>query len=155
MNRCANCSAGCGLNISNIVIEKSLIIIKPDGVHDRVTGKIISRFEDAGFTIEKMKMIKIDEGLAKNHYKDHVEKDFFGPLLKYITSGPFIVMVINGEGAIDQARKLMGPTDSRKAPKGTIRGDFGKDVTINVIHGSDSAESVEREIGLFFGGRDQ
>ncbi len=155
MNRCANCSVGCGLNISNIVIEKSLIIIKPDGVRDRVTGKIISRFEDAGLTIEKMKMIKIGDELAKSHYRDHVKKDFFGPLLKYITSGPVIVMVISGEGAIDQARKLMGPTDSRKAPKGTIRGDFGKDVTINVIHGSDSAESAVREIGLFFGGGGQ
>jgi len=155
LNRCANCSAGCGLNISNIVIEKSLIIIKPDGVQGRVTGKIISRFEDAGFTIEKMKMMEIDERLAKSHYRDHVEKDFFGPLLKYITSGPVIVMVISGGGAIDQARKLMGPTDSRKAPKGTIRGDFGIDVTINVIHGSDSAESAERQIRLFFGGRDQ
>ncbi len=151
MNKCANSSTGCGLNISNIAIEKSLIIIKPDGVHDRVTGKIISRFEDAGFTIEKMKMMEIDEGLAKSHYRDHVEKDFFGPLLKYITSGPVIVMVISGEDAIGQTRKLMGPTDSRKASKGTIRGDFGKDVTINVIHGSDSAESAVREIGLFFG----
>ncbi len=155
MNKCANGSTGCGLNISNIAIEKSLIIIKPDGVHDRVTGKIISRFEDAGFTIEKMKMMEIDEGLAKSHYRDHVGKDFFGPLLKYITSGPVIVMVISGEDAIGQARKLMGPTDSRKASKGTIRGDFGKDVTINVIHGSDSAESAVREIGLFFGGGDQ
>lgn len=146
---------GCGLNISNIVVEKSLIIIKPDGVHSRVTGKIISRFEDAGFTIEKIKMMEIDEGLAAAHYRDHVKKDFFVSLLKYITSGPVIVMVISGEGAISQARKLMGPTDSRKAPKGTIRGDFGKDGTINVIHGSDSAESAEREIGLFFGGHDQ
>jgi len=132
-----------------------LIIIKPDGLQARVAGKIISKFEDAGFTIENMKLTKIDEGLASAHYKDHVKKDFFGPLLRYITSGPVIVMVISGVDTINRARNLMGPTDSRKAPKGTIRGDFGKDITINVIHGSDSTESAEREIGLFFTGPDQ
>ena len=155
MSGCEKCSRGCGLNTGSTGTEKSLIIIKPDGVKDRVTGKIISRFENAGFTIEKMKMIKIDKGLATTHYRDHVKKDFFRPLLQYITSGPAIVMVVSGEGAIDRARSLMGPTDSRKAPEGTIRGDFGKDVTINVIHGSDSPESAEREIGLFFGNHDQ
>jgi len=132
-----------------------LIIIKPDGLQARVAGKIISKFEDAGFTIENMKLTKIDEGLASAHYKDHIKKDFFGPLLRYITSGPVIVMVISGVDTINRARNLMGPTDSRKAPKGTIRGDFGKDITINVIHGSDSTESAEREIGLFFTGPDQ
>ena len=132
-----------------------MIIIKPDGLQARVAGKIISKFEDAGFTIENMKLTKIDEGLASAHYKDHVKKDFFGPLLRYITSGPVIVMVISGVDTINRARNLMGPTDSRKAPKGTIRGDFGKDITINVIHGSDSTESAEREIGLFFTGPDQ
>lgn len=152
LSGCEKCRMGCGLNTDSIGMEKSLIIIKPDGVRDRVMGKIISRFEDAGFTIEKMKMIKIDEELAKSHYRDHVKKDFFGSLLRYITSGPAIVMVVSGEKAIDRARSLMGPTDSRKAPEGTIRGDFGKDVTINVIHGSDSPESAEREIELFFGG---
>ncbi len=132
-----------------------MIIIKPDGLQARVAGKIISKFEDAGFTIENMKLTKIDEGLASAHYKDHIKKDFFGPLLRYITSGPVIVMVISGVDTINRARNLMGPTDSRKAPKGTIRGDFGKDITINVIHGSDSTESAEREIGLFFTGPDQ
>lgn len=132
-----------------------MIIIKPDGLQARVAGKIISKFEDAGFTIENMKLTKIDEGLASAHYKDHIKKDFFGPLLRYITSGPVIIMVISGVDTINRARNLMGPTDSRKAPKGTIRGDFGKDITINVIHGSDSTESAEREIGLFFTGPDQ
>ncbi len=132
-----------------------MIIIKPDGLQARVAGKIISKFEDAGFTIENMKLTKIDEGLASAHYKDHIKKDFFGPLLRYITSGPVIIMVVSGVDTINRARNLMGPTDSRKAPKGTIRGDFGKDITINVIHGSDSTESAEREIGLFFTGPDQ
>ena len=155
MNKFEKCNSGCGLNISSAGIEKSLIIIKPDGLQNRIAGRIISKFEDAGFTIENMKLTKIDEELASAHYRDHIKKDFFGSLLKYITSGPVIIMVISGEDTISRARDLMGPTDSRKAPKGTIRGDFGKDVTINVIHGSDSAESAKREIGLFFGDQDQ
>lgn len=150
MNECEKCNKGCGLNLENKKIEKSLIIIKPDGVQNRVTGKIISRFEEAGLDIERLKMIRIDEDLATKHYKDHKEKDFFKPLLKYICSGPVIAMVISGPEAIKESRKLMGPTDSRKAPGGTIRGDFGKDITINVIHGSDSPESADREIKLFF-----
>ncbi len=155
MSGCENCRGSCGLNINSAGIERSLIIIKPDGLQARVVGKIISKFEDAGFTIENMKLTKIDEELASAHYKDHVKKDFFGPLLRYITSGPVIIMVVSGVDTINRARDLMGPTDSRKAPKGTIRGDFGKDITINVIHGSDSTESAEREIGLFFTGPDQ
>ena len=139
------------MNLENKKVEKSLIIIKPDGVQNRVTGKIISRFEEAGLDIERLKMIRIDEDLAIKHYKDHIEKDFFKPLLKYICSGPVIVMVISGPEAIKESRMIMGPTDSRKAPEGTIRGDFGKDITINVIHGSDSPESADREIKLFFG----
>ena len=91
------------------------------------------------------------KSLAKKHYRDHIEKDFFRPLLKYICSGPVIAMVVRGPEAVKKSRELMGPTDSRKAPSGTIRGDFGEDVTINVIHGSDSPESAEREIKLFFG----
>ncbi|MCD4669101.1 MAG: nucleoside-diphosphate kinase [Actinomycetia bacterium] len=133
-------------------MEKSLIMIKPDGVQNRVAGKIISRFEEAGLDIERLKMIEIDEELASKHYRDHVEKDFFKPLLKYICSGPVIVMVVSGPGAINGARQLMGPTDSKKAPGGTIRGDYGKDITTNVIHGSDSPENADREIKLFFGG---
>jgi nucleoside-diphosphate kinase len=155
LSGCENCRGSCGLNINSAGIERSLIIIKPDGLQARVVGKIISKFEDAGFTIENMKLTKIDEELASAHYKDHVKKDFFGPLLRYITSGPVIIMVVSGVDTINRARDLMGPTDSRKAPKGTIRGDFGKDITINVIHGSDSTESAEREIGLFFTGPDQ
>ncbi len=151
MNGCEKCDRGCGLNLAVKDLEKSLIIIKPDGVQKKVAGKIISRFEDAGFVIEQMKMMHIDEAMATRHYKDHTDKAFFKPLLKYICSGPVIVMVVAGKGAIKKSRDLMGPTDSKKAPSGTIRGDFGVDTTINVIHGSDCTESADREIKLFFG----
>ena len=151
MNGCEKCDRGCGLNLGIRDVEKSLIIIKPDAVQKRVVGKIISRFEDAGFDIEQMKMMEIGEDLATRHYREHVDKDFFKTLLKYICSGPVIVMIVKGPGAIKKARGLMGPTDSKKAPSGTIRGDFGVDTTINVVHGSDSRESADREIELFFG----
>lgn len=131
-------------------IEKSLIIIKPDGVKKKVVGEIISRFEKENLTIEKLKMEKISRELACRHYHEHRSKDFFDILIDYITSGPSVIMVLSGENAIFRIRKLMGPTDSRKAARGTIRGDFGADVTVNVIHGSDSPESAGREIELFF-----
>ncbi len=142
-DRKGNCSEG--------KIEKSLIIIKPDAVRKKVVGEIISRFEKEGFLIEKMKMMQIDRDLASKHYSEHRDKDFFEHLLGYITSDCCVVMVVSREDAINRARQMMGPTDSRKAAKGTIRGDFGEDMTINVIHGSDSVKSAEKEIKLFFG----
>jgi len=150
LNGCEKCDRGCGLNMEMAEIERSLIIIKPDGVQKKVIGKIISRFEDAGLDIERMKMMEISEELAKRHYKEHIKKDFFKTLLKYICSGPVVVMIVSGSQAIKKARDLMGPTDAKKAPSGTIRGDFGVDVTTNVVHGSDSPESAAREIKLFF-----
>jgi nucleoside-diphosphate kinase len=131
-------------------MEKSLIIIKPDGVKKRIIGEIISRFEKEDLIIEKLKMIKISRNLAEKHYNEHKDKEFFNMLIDYITSGPVVIMVISGYNAVNRARELMGPTDSRIAKKGTIRGDFGDDITANVIHGSDSKESAEREIKLFF-----
>ncbi len=131
-------------------MEKSLVIIKPDGVKKKIIGEIISRFEKEDLTIEELKMIKISRDLACKHYRDHRSKDFFDILIEYITSGPVVVMVVSGENAISRVRKLMGPTDSKKAKEGTIRGDFGVDITTNVIHGSDSSESARREIELFF-----
>jgi len=131
-------------------VERSLIIIKPDGVKKRIIGEIISRFEKEGLIIEKLKMIKISRKLAHRHYNEHKDKKFFNMLIEYITSGPVVVMVICGDDAIKRARGLMGPTDSRIAKGGTIRGDFGEDITTNVIHGSDSKKSAEREIKLFF-----
>jgi nucleoside-diphosphate kinase len=130
--------------------ERSLVIIKPDGVKKKVIGEIISRFEKEDLVIEKLKMIRINRELACKHYQDHKDKSFFNVLIEYITSGPVVVMVISGNGAIAKVRELMGPTDSKKAKEGTIRGDFGADITINVIHGSDSRESARREIELFF-----
>ena len=96
-------------------------------------------------------MLKIDQELACKHYQGHKNKSFFNMLIEYITSGPVVVMVISGKDAIARIRELMGPTDPGKANKGTIRGDFGNDITVNVIHGSDSRESAQREIELFFG----
>jgi len=131
-------------------IEKSLIIVKPDGVEKKVLGEIISRIEDDGLVITGLKMVRISEELAKKHYKDHIGKPYFERLLGYITRGNSVVMVVEGEDAIKKLRKLMGQTDSTKAKKGTIRGDFGTDITINIIHGSDCPQSAKREIELFF-----
>ncbi|MGM0366060.1 MAG: nucleoside-diphosphate kinase [Actinomycetota bacterium] len=149
MSDCSKCSGGCGAN--TISAEKTLIIIKPDAVGKRVVGEIISRFENEGFLIEKMKMIDIGKDLACAHYSEHKGKDYFDRLISYITSGSSVVMVASRPEAIEKARQMMGPTDSRIAKPGTIRGDFGEDITINVIHGSDSLRSAEREIKLFFG----
>ena len=150
MNRCRDYGKGSILNTNDDSFERSLIIIKPDGVKKKVIGEIISRFEKKDLTIEKLKTIKIDRKLACKHYQDHKNKSFFNTLIEYITSGSVVVMVISGKGAIARARELMGVTDSKKAKGGTIRGDFGADITVNVIHGSDSAESAKREIELFF-----
>lgn len=138
------------LNTNDDSFERSLIIIKPDGVKKKIVGEIISRFEKRDLVIEKLKMIKIDRKLACKNYQEHKNKSFFNMLIEYITSGPVVVMVISGKGAIARARELMGATDSKKAKGGTIRGDFGADITANVIHGSDSAESAKREIEVFF-----
>ena len=132
-------------------MEKSLVIIKPDAVRKKIIGEIISRIEREDLTIEKLKMAKIDRKLACEHYCEHKDKNFFEELIKYITSDSVIIMVVSGENAIEKVRALMGPTDSKKARKGTIRGDFGTDITVNAIHGSDSPESSKREIQLFFG----
>jgi nucleoside-diphosphate kinase len=131
-------------------MEKSLVIIKPDGVEKKVVGEIISRIERENFNIERLKMMKISRDIALRHYSEHKNKTFFSSLIEYITSGPSVIMVISGRDAIARVRKLMGPTDSKKAEKGTIRGDFGVDITTNVIHGSDSTGSAKREIELFF-----
>lgn len=131
--------------------EKSLIIIKPDGVEKKVVGDIISRFEKAGLEIERIRVLEIDKSIAYSHYREHEGKPYFERLMNYMTSGPSIVMIIKGESAVSKCRSIMGPTDPAKAPAGTIRGDYGSDITINVVHGSDSEESAHREINIFFG----
>ncbi len=148
MINCRDCIHDCSGAGKN---EKSLIIIKPDAVRKKLIGEIISRFEHEGFLIENMKMVEINKELASKHYGEHKGKDFFNKLINYITSGCSVAMVVSRENAIKRAREMMGTTDSRKAKKGTIRGDFGEDVTINVVHGSDSEESAKKEIKLFFG----
>jgi nucleoside-diphosphate kinase len=131
-------------------MKKSLVIIKPDGVGKKIVGEIISRFENENLHISRLKMIHIDRELACMHYRDHKGKPYFERLINYITADSSVVMVLEGEDAVNKVRSIMGNTDPAKAIPGTIRSDFGTDITINVVHGSDSAESAEREIRLFF-----
>ena len=131
-------------------IEKTFIMIKPDAVRDRKTGLIIDRIERCGLTIEKMEKCELDEDLVKVHYAHLADKPFFGDIVDFMTSGPVVKMVVSGEGAVAKCRSLMGATNPAEAAPGTIRGDFGLIMDENVIHGSDSPESAEREIGIFF-----
>lgn len=131
-------------------MERSLIIIKPDGVQRGLIGAIISRLENRGLKIVAMKMIQMDEELARRHYAVHEGKPFFEKLIKYITSGPVVVMVVEGPRAIDIVRKTMGATNPADASPGTIRADFALEIGRNLIHGSDSPETAEKEINLFF-----
>ena len=124
--------------------------MKPDAVQRRLMGKILSRFEEKGLQIVAVKLMQIDEDLAKTHYGEHAEKPFFPGLVEYITSSPALAMVIEGEEAITTIRKLVGATNPLEADLGTIRGDYGMDTGRNIIHASDSPASAEREIGLFF-----
>ena len=131
-------------------MERTLVIIKPDAVQRQLAGRIISRFEEKGLQIAAVKFMRLSQELAREHYAVHKGKDFFEPLIKYITSGPVLIMVLQAEGVIAMARKLMGATFGNQAEPGTIRGDFGGSQGFNLIHGSDSTESAETEIKLFF-----
>jgi nucleoside-diphosphate kinase len=131
--------------------ERTLIIIKPDGVERGYADQILERFTDKGFTIVDRRDMVISRVLAEKHYAEHQGKPFYDGLVAFITSGPVVVAILEGEDAIASARALMGPTDPAKAPPGTIRGDFGESIDRNTIHGSDSPESARREIALFFG----
>ena len=130
--------------------ERTLIIIKPDGLQRRLVGEIIGRFEKKGLKIAAAKLMQIPAELAKQHYAVHKEKDFFDRVVKYISSGPALVMVLEGQKVIEITRKMMGATFGYDAEAGTIRGDFGTSQTYNLIHGSDSPQSAEFEIGLYF-----
>ncbi len=131
-------------------IERTLLIIKPDGVSRGLIGEVISRIERKGYRIEDMKMMRIEKELAEKHYSEHREKPFFSNLVSFIISGPVVVAIVSGEGCIAGFRSMMGATDPRKASPGTIRGDFATEITENIVHGSDSPESAKREIALFF-----
>ena len=131
-------------------MEQTLIILKPDCVQRRLIGRILQRFEDKGFTIAGMKLMQISRDLGERHYAPHKGKPFYPGLLDYMTSGPVVVAVLRGSGCIDMVRKLMGSTFGMDAAPGTIRGDYSVSKTYNLIHGSDSAESAETEIALYF-----
>lgn len=125
-------------------------MVKPDGVRRALIGEVISRIERKDLQVRDIKMLQIDRELANRHYEEHKEKPFFDELVSFITSGPVVAMVVEGENAVSIVRELMGATDPKNANPGTIRGDFGKEITENIVHGSDSTASAQRELGLFF-----
>lgn len=131
-------------------IEKTLVLVKPDGVKKHICGEVISRFERKGLEVEAIKMIQVPEELAKKHYAEHEGKGFFKDLIAFITSGPVLVIVIKGENAVAAVRQINGATDPLKAVPGSIRGDFATSIDENVVHASDAPETAEREIGLWF-----
>lgn len=130
--------------------ESTLLIVKPDGVRRGLVGEVLRRAEAKGLAIESMRLMTIDRATAEKHYAEHVDKQFFGELVDFITSGPVVVAKITGEQAITAWRALMGPTDPIEAAPGSIRGDFATVIGENVAHGSDSPASAERELGIFF-----
>ncbi|KKE79342.1 nucleoside-diphosphate kinase [Oceanobacillus caeni] len=131
-------------------MEKTFLMVKPDGVQRNLIGEIVSRFESKGYKLAGAKLMSISQELAEQHYGEHKEKPFFGELVEFIISGPVFAMVWEGENVISTARNMMGKTNPSEASPGTVRGDYGLTVGKNVIHGSDSPESAEREINLFF-----
>ena len=130
--------------------ERTLILVKPDAFARGLTGEIIARFERKGLRITALKHMQVTEDLAKRHYAEHEGKPFCGELVEFITSGPLVAMVLEGEQAIAAARQVIGATNPLEAAPGSIRGDFALEVGKNMVHGSDSNESAEREAGLFF-----
>ena len=131
-------------------MEKTLLLLKPDAITKGVCGQIIDRFEKRGFKIAAMKMLQLSKDQAEIHYQEHTEKPFFQELVNFIISGPLIAMVITGENTIKASRSMMGATNPIDAVAGTIRGDFALNIRNNIIHGSDSLISAEREIKNFF-----
>mgnify|MGYP000589390723 FL=1 len=135
-----------------MAIERTLSIIKPDAVAKNVIGKIYSRFESAGLKIVEAKMLTLTQELAEGFYAEHKERPFFKDLVAFMTSGPVVVQVLEGEDAIAKNRELMGATNPQEAEAGTIRADFAESIDANAVHGSDSPASAEREVAYFFGG---
>jgi nucleoside-diphosphate kinase len=132
------------------VAQRTLVLVKPDGVKKGLTGEIISRLEKKGLRITAMRMLQMDKAMARKHYAVHDGKPFFAGLVDFITSGPIVAVVVEGDKSVEVVRKLMGETDPVKAAPGTIRGDYGLDIGENLIHGSDSEENARTEIALFF-----
>lgn len=131
-------------------IERTLVLVKPNGVARGLAGEIIARFERRGFVLKGLKLVQVSRELAEEHYEEHRDKAFFGELVAFLTSGPVVAMAVEGISAVRVARDMMGATDPTKASPGTIRGDFALEIGENVVHGSDSVESGRREIALYF-----
>jgi nucleoside-diphosphate kinase len=131
-------------------VERSLIILKPDAVQRGLVSTILGRLEQRGLRLIGLKLMQVDEALARKHYAEHEGKPFFNSLIEYITSGPVVVAVVRGKNVIETVRTMVGATNPVKAAPGTIRGDFGLEIGRNLIHASDSPESGEREAGIFF-----
>ena len=131
-------------------MSRTLILVKPDAFERGLTGEVITRFERKGLRPAAMKLMVADEEIANRHYAEHAEKPFFGELVSFITGGPLVAMVLEGNDAVAAARQLIGATNPLEAATGSIRGDFATEVTFNLVHGSDSDESAEREISIWF-----
>jgi nucleoside-diphosphate kinase len=131
-------------------VSRTLILIKPDAFERRLTGELLARFERKGLAIVAMRLLQADDDVANRHYAEHAEKPFFGELVSFITGGPLVAAVLEGHEAVGAARQLIGATNPVEAAPGSIRGDLGLEVTFNLVHGSDSDESAEREIGIWF-----
>jgi nucleoside-diphosphate kinase len=130
--------------------ERTLVLIKPDAMQRRLAGEILARFEQRGLAVRAAKLVHVDEGLAGEHYAEHREKPFFGELVQFITSSPTLALVLEGESAVKVVRTTMGSTNPVDSAPGTIRGDLALAMPDNLVHGSDSLESAEREIALWF-----
>lgn len=131
--------------------QQTFVMVKPDGVRRGLVGEVIGRIEAKGYELKEMKLFTIDESLATRHYAEHTDKPFFAELVSFITSGPVVAMVVEGDDAVAGMRQIMGATNPLDAAPGSIRGDHASVITENIVHGSDSEISAEREIGLFFG----
>lgn len=131
--------------------QKTFVMVKPDGVRRKLVGEVIRRIENKGYDITAVKMFTIDKALAEQHYGEHSERPFFGELVSFITSGPVVAMTVEGADAVAAMRLIMGATNPIEATPGSIRGDLASVIGENIVHGSDSPESAERELGLFFG----
>jgi nucleoside-diphosphate kinase len=132
-------------------MERTLVLVKPDGVQRGLIGEIISCLERRGLKLVGMKLMQVDDALARQHYGEHVDRPFFAGLVAFITSSPVVAMAWEAENAVEAVRNTMGQTNPTTSPPGTIRGDLALDIGRNLVHGSDSPESAERELGLFFG----
>ena len=131
-------------------MSRTLVLVKPDAFGRALTGEVLARFERKGLRIKALKLVQADEATANEHYAEHTEKPFFKELVEFITSAPLVAMVFEGHEAIKAARQVIGATNPIEAAPGSIRADFGLEVTFNMVHGSDSDESAEREIGIWF-----